>query len=135
MKVTKITVEMLEAEKACGQQTALFKEIFPNGIKFTRANWEKAKKADLDVLFCVKFLSPENFAEYNKVLGPAWAKYSKICDSAMAEYNKVDRTAWAEYGKIRYPTLEDYIKVLDSTWADYEKVCVSALFDLLKNQE
>jgi hypothetical protein len=89
MKITKITAEMLEAEKVCGQQATLFKEIFPDGAKITRANWEKAKGAGLSVFFCVKFLSPEKLAEYNKIRDSAWADYTKALGSTWTEYEKV----------------------------------------------
>jgi hypothetical protein len=124
VEITKITAEMLEAGKISGQQAALFKKIFPNGAKITRANWEKAKGAGLNISFCVKFLSPGKLAEYIKIRNSAWEEYNKIRDSVWVEYAGICGSAWA-----------DYTKALGSTWTEYEKVCDSALFILLENQE
>jgi hypothetical protein len=159
MKMTKITIKMLKAGKACKKQTALFRKMFPDGAKFTRDNWEKAKRAGLDVLFCMKFLSPENLAKYNKIDGSAWAECTKICDSAWEvakicelariKRNKISRATWAEYVSIPYSsesrfrkydkicraTWAEQIKVRDSAQTEYEKVRDSALFALLENQK
>jgi hypothetical protein len=157
VKITKITAEMLEAENACGQQVALFKKIFPDGAKLTRGNWEEAKGVELDVWFCVKFLSPKKLAEfskirdsawaeydevcelarikYDKILCLAWAEYAKVCGFNLPEYNKGNNPAWVEYNNICGPARAKYDKVWNSTWTEYEKVCVSALFALLESQE
>jgi hypothetical protein len=124
MKVTKITAKMLKTGKACKEQVALFKELFPDGAKFTKANWKKAKNAELDILFCVEFLSPENLADYIKVR-----------DSARTEHNKIRELAWAKYSKACGPAWTEYIKTLGSARDVYGKVRDIALFDLLKNQE
>lgn len=97
----KITLELLEQNKACADQRRLFDETFPKGANVNTRNLSKARKAGLDVLWLARLLPEGRKAEYEKGRGAAWAEYNKVRGAALAEYNKVCGPAWAEYVKVR----------------------------------
>ena len=85
----KITLELLEQNKACADQRRLFDETFPKGANVNARNLLKARKARLDVLWLGRLLPQDRKAEYDKVRSAAWAEYNKACGAALAEYDKV----------------------------------------------
>ena len=112
----KITLELLEQNKACADQRRLFDETFPKGANVNARNLSKARKAGLDVLWLGRLLPEGRKAEYDKVRGAARAEYNKVCGAAWAEYEKDTAAAWAKYNKAR-----------DAAWAEYEKDTAAAL--------
>ena len=112
----KITLELLEQNKACADQRRLFDETFPKGANVNARNLSKARKAGLDVLWLGRLLPQDRKAEYNKACGAAWAEYDKVRGAAWAECEKACGAARAEYDKVR-----------GAAWAEYDKVCGAAL--------
>ena len=85
----KITLELLEQNKACADQRRLFDETFPKGAYVNARILSKARKAGLDVLWLARLLPEGRKAEYDKVRGAAWAECEKACGAAWAECEKV----------------------------------------------
>ena len=81
-----------------------------------------------------QLLTPEAWAKYEKVQGPAYAEYNKVQDQAWAEYSKVTQTAYAEYNKVRDPAWAKYKKVQGQAWAEYKKVQGQAYAEYKKVQ-
>ena len=94
MKVTKALLKRLGA---CKAQREKFAELFPRGVVVTEAlcvehaqefNWDWAAN---------HLLSPEAWAEYNRVRALAWAEYNRVMAPAKAEY---DRVAALAFGRL-----------------------------------
>jgi len=79
----KITLELLEQNKACADQRRLFDETFPKGANVNARNLSKARKAELDVLWLGRLLPQDRKSEYDKVCGAAWVEYNKVCGPAL----------------------------------------------------
>ena len=123
----KITLAILEQNKACADQRRLFDETFPKGANVNARNLSKARKARLDVLWLGRLLPQDRKSEYDKVRAPAWAEYYKARASALAEYDKACAPARAEYEKACAPALAEHEKACASALAEYDKVCGAAL--------
>ena len=119
--VRTITVADLRAARACSGQVRLFERTFPKGVRVTLRNLNRAVKAGLDIVWTVKFLTPEQRAEYTKAIAPALNEYEKAIAPAWAEYTKVKDSAWDEYWKAIAPAWAEYNKAIAPAWAKYEK--------------
>ena len=101
MKITKL---LLQIKGACASQVALFAETFPHGTEITEAvclavadkfDWNWAAQ---------NLLSPESYAEYERVRAQADAECQHVCAPAYAEYQRVRAPAYAECQRVRAAT-------------------------------
>ena len=100
----KITKRLLQSKGACASQVALFAETFPHGTEITEAVClAVADKFDWDWA-AQNLLSPESYAEYQRVCAPADAEHQRVCAPAYAEYRRVRAPADAEYQRVRAAT-------------------------------
>ena len=75
----KITKRRLQIKGACASQVALFAETFPHGTEITEAVClAVADKFDWDWA-AQNLLSPESYAEYQRVRARAYAEYAHVC--------------------------------------------------------
>ena len=117
----KITKRMLQSKGACASQVALFAETFPHGTEITEAVClAVADKFDWDWA-AQNLLSPESYAEYERVRAQAYAEYQRV-------YTQID----AEYQRVRAQTDAEYQRVYAQTDAEYQRVR-AATFGRLAN--
>ena len=99
----KVTTRMLKLKGACASQVALFAELFPKSVEITEGVCATvADKFDWDWA-AANLLSPESYAEYQRVCALAYAEYQRVCALAYAEYQRVRAPAYAEYERVRAP--------------------------------
>ena len=120
----KITKRLLQSKGACASQVALFAEIFPHGAEITEATClSVAHKFDW-TWAAQNLLSPESYAEYERVCAPANAEYERARAQAYAEYERVRAPAYAEYERIHAPAYAEYERAAQA-YAEYERVCAA----------
>ena len=86
----KITKRLLQIKGACASQVALFAETFPHETEITETvclavadkfDWGWAAQ---------NLLSPESYAECQRVCAPAYAEYQRVC---AATFERLANTA------------------------------------------
>ena len=128
----KITKRLLQIKGACASQVALFAETFPHGTEITEAVClAVADKFDWDWA-AQNLLSPESYAEYERVRAQADAEYQRVRAQAYAEYQRVCAQADAEYQRVCAPAYAEYQRVCAPAYAEYQRVR-AATFGRLAN--
>jgi hypothetical protein len=70
---------MLRELGACAEQVEIVEREWPNGVPITVPTIRKAYRLGLDVeWFTRRVLSPDTWAEWEKVTDRAWAEYDKV---------------------------------------------------------
>jgi hypothetical protein len=128
----KITKHLLQIKGACASQVALFAETFPHGTEITEAVClAVADKFDWDWA-AQNLLSPESYAEYQRVRAQAYAECERVRAQAYAEYQRVCAQAYAEYQRVRAQADAECERVCAQTDAEYPRVR-AATFGRLAN--
>ncbi len=72
----KITVEMLRAKKACGNQVAVFAKLWPHGATVNKRNIAIAMQHGLDINWAAQYLLPAPlWQQYNDAEAPLRQQY------------------------------------------------------------
>jgi hypothetical protein len=119
----KITLQLLEEHDACEEHLELFEATFGNSATFNKRNWNKAKKAGLQLGWMACLLTGEFRAEYK-------AKMKTITD----EYNAKRKTIQAEYNAKRKTIQAEYNAKRKTIQAEYNAKMKTILFDALVKQ-
>lgn len=96
-----LTLAHLRKHAACPTGLARFRRHFPEGAALTVANLTRARRAGLDVGWCVSLLDDDLFTEFGHEDEAAFEVYEQAIDPALEEYRRAIRPHLDAYGRSR----------------------------------
>jgi len=136
----KITVELLESNKAYGPQVAIFRKLWPEGAEVTLENCHKAAAAGLDLHWAAENLLPaparkawaQSRALARQECEEAAALAWKACLKAMVivrkEHCKAWPPAWKAYQEDMTPAWEEYEETMALAGKTFSEAIATAFF-------